>query len=84
VHLAAAVNCPVFGVFNGTYYKRFAPYPKAISAHFFAIYPDEVDADLNNEKIPQNKFEFASDMPYSRVNAQKVIEVIKDNQYIFN
>ncbi len=44
VHLAAAVGCAVFGVFNGSQYKRFAPYPPEIAPDFFAIYPDEIEA----------------------------------------
>ncbi|MFX5734413.1 glycosyltransferase family 9 protein, partial [Acinetobacter baumannii] len=31
VHLAAAVGCTVFGIFNGSQYKRFAPYPPAVA-----------------------------------------------------
>jgi len=39
VHLAAAVGCPVFALYSGLHYGRFAPYPAAIAKHFYPIYP---------------------------------------------
>ncbi|MBS1563051.1 MAG: glycosyltransferase family 9 protein [Bacteroidetes bacterium] len=43
VHLAAAVGCPVFALFSGLHYGRFAPYPAEIAPHFFPVYPDYID-----------------------------------------
>lgn len=82
VHLAAAVNCPVFGVFNGTYYKRFAPYPKSVYADFFAIYPDEIEAELENPEIVIKKYQVVVDIPYATVAAGKMIDKIKQYQYL--
>lgn len=50
VHLAAAVQCPVFALFSGLHYGRFAPYPKEIAPHFYAVYPDEVEACIREGK----------------------------------
>jgi ADP-heptose:LPS heptosyltransferase len=46
VHMAAAVGCPVFGLFSGLYYGRFAPYPRAIAPNFIAIYPAEIQEKI--------------------------------------
>jgi len=43
VHLAAAVGCPVFALYNGAHYGRFAPYPKEIAPDFYPVYPDRID-----------------------------------------
>lgn len=43
VHLAAAVGCPVFALYNGSHYGRFAPYPKEIAPDFYPVYPDRID-----------------------------------------
>lgn len=51
VHLAAAVGCPVFALYSGLHYGRFAPYPSGLAAHFYPVYPDEVD-ELLRERTP--------------------------------
>ena len=43
VHLAAAVGCPVFALFSGIHYGRFAPYPPSLASDFHAVYPDETN-----------------------------------------
>ena len=43
VHLAAAVGCPVFALFSGIHYGRFAPYPPGLAGDFHAVYPDATD-----------------------------------------
>jgi len=73
VHLAAAVGCPVFGIFNGSQYKRFAPYPQQVAAEFYAIYPDPVEEELKNDALVKQKYEFVIDAPYAGVRAEKVI-----------
>lgn len=73
VHLAAAVGCTVFGIFNGSQYKRFAPYPKEIAANFYTVYPDDVEKELEDESIVRSKYEFVVPVPYSSVKAEKVI-----------
>ena len=84
VHLAAAVGCAVFGIFNGSHFKRFAPYPKEIAEDFFAIYPDEIENDCANEEVVENKYQHVIDIPYSNVTAEKVIEQINFNKHVLN
>lgn len=43
VHLAAAVGCPVYALYSGLHYGRFAPYPAGISGNFHAVYPDSFE-----------------------------------------
>jgi ADP-heptose:LPS heptosyltransferase len=74
VHLAAAVGCPVFGLFSGLHFGRFSPYPAALAPHFFSIYPDETD-----EKIAAGKL-IPEDVPMglmSRIPPEKVIRRIE-------
>ncbi len=80
VHLAAAVGCTVFGVFNGSQYGRFAPYPVAINKNFFPVYPDEVESDLEQGPAALEKYEYVVGIPYTRVSSQKVITVM--NKYL--
>jgi ADP-heptose:LPS heptosyltransferase len=73
VHLAAAVGCPVFGLFNGLHYGRFAPYPRELADNFFSIYPGNVDSMIADNSIDDTKvqMDFVKDIP-----AQKVIDAI--------
>jgi ADP-heptose:LPS heptosyltransferase len=77
VHLAAGVGCPVFGLFSGSNYGRFAPYPKDIAAGFFAIYPDEIEEKISlglfpgKEKAPMHLMRY--------IRPEKVIERIKQH-----
>ena len=75
VHLAATVQCPVFGIFNGSQYGRFAPYPPEIFKNFFSIYPDTVEKDINNSNF--EKYRYLSPVKYEEVSAKKVIDSIK-------
>jgi ADP-heptose:LPS heptosyltransferase len=43
LHIAAAVGCPVIGLYSGKFYGRFAPYPPEIASEFYPIYPDFAD-----------------------------------------
>ena len=76
VHLAAAVGCTVFGVFNGSQYRRFAPYPADMVSNFYAVYPDEVEKELQNEELIKQKYEFVISVSYASVKAEKVIHAI--------
>jgi ADP-heptose:LPS heptosyltransferase len=75
VHLAAAVDCTVFGIYNGSQYGRFAPYPKEIKNNFFTVYPNKLEKDIQQNKI--NKYELITDIAYETVSAEKVIKKIK-------
>jgi len=48
VHLAAAVGCPVFALFSGLHYGRFAPYPAEIAPEFYPVYPDGIDTIIRS------------------------------------
>ncbi|MFM7357916.1 MAG: glycosyltransferase family 9 protein [Sediminibacterium sp.] len=77
VHLAAAVGCPVSGIFNGSQYGRFAPYPKELTQTIHAIYPNEIKMDLQNPTIIRNQYTFTVDVPYDWVEPAQVIQTIK-------
>jgi ADP-heptose:LPS heptosyltransferase len=79
LHLAAAVGCTVYGIFNGSQYKRFAPYPAEIAANFHAVYPDEIEQELADPDIVQQKYEFVVAIPYAAVTAEKVIRVMSSD-----
>lgn len=76
VHLAAAVGCTVFGVFNGSQYGRFAPYPKKVADNVYAIYPDDVEQELKDPELVKQKYEFVVSVPYDSVKPEKVILAI--------
>jgi ADP-heptose:LPS heptosyltransferase len=46
VHLAAAVGCPVIGLFSGKSYGRFAPYPSSLATEFYSFFPDHIDKKI--------------------------------------
>jgi ADP-heptose:LPS heptosyltransferase len=84
VHLAAAVGCPVFGLFSGLHYGRFAPYPASWTGNFIAIYPDETE-----NKIKDQQLEDLKNTPIDlirEIQPEKVIQQIdvflKDNPNI--
>lgn len=79
VHLAAAVQCPVYGIFNGSLYKRFAPYPIEIHKDFYAIYPDIVEKEIRETISIPARYRYLSDVSYNEVTAQKVIGVIRSS-----
>ena len=75
VHIAAAVGCTVFGVFNGTRYGRFAPYPVSVAPHYHAVFPDEVENDVNNGN--RHLYQGISPIPYTAIPAEKMIKTIE-------
>ena len=77
VHLAAAVGCRVSGIFNGSQYGRFAPYPEELTQTIHAIYPKEIATDLQNPAIIRNEYIFTVDIPYDWVSPEQVIKTIK-------
>ncbi|HXB90695.1 MAG TPA: glycosyltransferase family 9 protein [Puia sp.] len=73
VHLAAAVGCPVFGLFSGLHYGRFAPYPSEIASRFFAIYPDETEEKINIGQLIPDTIPMGL---MSKIPLEKVIRLI--------
>jgi ADP-heptose:LPS heptosyltransferase len=76
LHIAAAVECPVVGLFSGKFYKRFAPYPKESAPNFYPIYPDFVD-----ELIKKND-PILYDVSVMKNNTMKLIPPEKVKPYI--
>ena len=74
VHLAAAVGCRVLGIFNGSQYGRFSPYPIEMSNSVISIYPTEITEDLDNPTIIQEKYLYTVAIPYQWVQPKQVIE----------
>lgn len=80
VHLASAVGCTVYGIFNGSQYRRFAPYPQEIAPSFHAIYPEAIQDELNDLAVVKSKYEFVVPIPYELVRAEQVIESIRQHE----
>jgi len=76
VHLAAAVGCPVFALFSGLHYGRFAPYPAHIAPAFFPVYPDAIDR-LIRDKVPTD-FELIPLDALRQIPPEKLIARIDD------
>jgi len=74
VHLAAAVGCRVLGIFNGSQYGRFSPYPIEMTNSVISIYPSEITEDLDNPTIIQEKYLYTVAIPYQWVQPKQVIE----------
>jgi ADP-heptose:LPS heptosyltransferase len=79
VHLAAAVGCTVFGIFNGSQYGRFAPYPSEIAENIYPVYPEEIVSELQNPELVKTKYQYVVQVPYSLVTPQKLIAVIQQH-----
>jgi hypothetical protein len=43
---------------------------------FSCVYPDDIEAELNDPAIVKEKYEFVVDVPYASVPAEKVIHAI--------
>jgi len=73
VHLAAAVGCKVLGIYNGSQYGRFAPYPNELAPQVVAIYPDTIRQDLQDPQIISSKYTYTVSIPYHLVQPSQVI-----------
>jgi ADP-heptose:LPS heptosyltransferase len=71
IHLAASVGCLALGIFNGSQYGRFSPYPTDISSHIISFYPKEVADDINKKEL--SKYELITDVSYNDVSSNMVI-----------
>ncbi len=76
LHIAAAVGCPVIGLYSGKFYGRFAPYPVEITNCFYPVYPDFVD-ELIRQKDP-----VLYDTHIMKNDTMKLIPVAKILPYI--
>lgn len=82
IHMAAAVGCRVYGIFNGSQYGRFAPYPQSVAANVFSIYPDEIEKELQQIDLVRKKYTFTVPVSYDTVSAEKLIKQIKETMFI--
>jgi len=77
IHLAASVGCLTFGIFNGSQYGRFSPYPNEISNKIISFYPKQVMEDVNKNEL--SKYELINNTSYNDVSAKDVIDYIESN-----
>jgi hypothetical protein len=77
IHLAASVNCLSFGIFNGSQYGRFSPYPNSVSNKIISIYPASIANEISNNTIVNEKYEHIVSIDYNEVTALQVIEIIE-------
>jgi ADP-heptose:LPS heptosyltransferase len=77
IHLAASVNCLSFGIFNGSQYGRFSPYPNTVSAKIQSIYPASISNEIANINIFNEKYEHIVPIDYNEVSPLQVIEIIE-------
>lgn len=77
IHLAASVGCLTLGIFNGSQYGRFSPYPIEISSNIISFYPKKVKEDINNNDF--SKYELISNISYDDVEAKEVIHFLENN-----
>jgi ADP-heptose:LPS heptosyltransferase len=77
IHLAASVNCLSFGIFNGSQYGRFSPYPNTVSNKIKSIYPASIANEISNIAIVNEKYEHIVSIDYNEVTALQVIEMIE-------
>jgi ADP-heptose:LPS heptosyltransferase len=76
VHLAAAVGCRVLGIYNGSQYGRFSPYPNELTKQVISIYPIEIIHELLNPITIQQKYTYTVTIPYQNVSPKQIIEKI--------
>ena len=77
IHLAASVNSLSFGIFNGSQYGRFSPYPNIVSNKIISIYPASITNEISNTAIVNEKYEHIVSIDYNEVTALQVIEMIE-------
>ena len=77
IHLAASVNCLSFGIFNGSQYGRFSPYPNTVSNKIKSIYPVSIANEITNMDLVNEKYEHIVPIDYNEVTALQVIEMIE-------
>jgi hypothetical protein len=71
------VNCLSFGIFNGSQYGRFSPYPNTVSTKIKSIYPASIFNEIANMDMVNEKYEHIVPIDYNEVSALQVIEMIE-------
>ena len=75
IHLASSVNCLSLGIFNGSQYGRFSPYPIEISSNIISFYPKKVLEDIYKNGITE-KHELINNTSYNDVSAKEIIDYL--------
>lgn len=70
-HMAAALNIKFICVSNGSYYRRFNPYPPEVYDKAFYVYPNE----FREEDF--EAFRFGSDLDINTIHPEKVTAIVE-------
>jgi len=84
IHLAASVNALCIGIFNGSQYGRFSPYPNTVSTKIKSIYPTSISSEITNMDMVNEKYEHIVPIDYNEVTALQVIEIIEKENLLLN
>ena len=69
------MDCLALGIFNGSQYGRFSPYPKEISSKIISFYPKQVLEDINKNELM--KYELIVNISYNDVSSKEVINYLE-------
>lgn len=83
IHMAATVNCLSLGIFNGSQYGRFSPYPQNISNKIISAYPTSIANDIANAAVVKDKYEHIVNIDYNQVTPAQIIAII-EKENLFN
>jgi ADP-heptose:LPS heptosyltransferase len=70
-HIAAALNIKFICISNGSYYRRFHPYPPEVYNKAFYVYPD----DFREEDF--ESYRFGSDLDINTIHPDKVLDPVR-------
>ncbi len=76
VHIAALAGCPVFGMYNGSHYGRYNPYPEKINPAVFGIYPPGILEEIQSARELPEKYCGLSFVDYNLIAPQQVCNAI--------
>lgn len=78
VHFAAAVGTPFVCISNGNHFGRFNPYPKKMEVEGKYVYPEQIEKEIDNVKILQERYRFDSNLDINTIKTTQVIEALKE------
>lgn len=76
-HIAAVAGCPLVGIFNGSHYGRYNPYPAEIYPNVHGVYPDKVENALKMERIDE-KYNKIIEQDYNDITPEKICRTIAE------
>jgi len=74
-HISAAVDTKFICISSGVYWGRFNPYPKEIFKDAYFVYPDVLDANVNN-KVFLEALRFSAPADINEVKPEKVFALL--------